>query len=329
MPKIIESDFFKKVIATLILIAVLFLIKGFIGLILLTMIEIVLVLKLSEFISKIFKNKFKNKRTINIFSFILLLGIAILFLMSFVPSIINQVIPIVKRINFSDVENIELFLKKYNINFITIDMITSQFQNIQNMIVKMLSQIQKISYNAFLSIVLSFVFISDNNSIKTFLRKFENCKYSYYYNFYKSLSEKFSNSFVKVIEAQLIIALVNALLSIIILTFFGFPDVMSLGFMIFILGLIPVAGVILSTIPLCIIAFQLGGLSKVILVIVMILILHAFESYFLNPKIMSTKMKLPIFLVFLILVISEHLMGTWGLIMGIPLFTFIVELITE
>ena len=39
-------------------------------------------------------------------------------------------------------------------------------------------------------------------------------------------------------------------------------------------------------------------------------------------------MKLPIFFTFLILIVSEHLMGVWGLLLGIPLFIFVLDVIT-
>jgi HAE1 family hydrophobic/amphiphilic exporter-1 len=63
------------------------------------------------------------------------------------------------------------------------------------------------------------------------------------------------------------------------------------------------------SIPLSIIAFKIGGIVKVIEVLVMIAVLHALESYVLNPKLMSMKTKLPVFLTFIILLIGEHLMG--------------------
>jgi predicted PurR-regulated permease PerM len=107
----------------------------------------------------------------------------------------------------------------------------------------------------------------------------------------------------------------------------GFPQALGLGFMIFILGLIPVAGVLISLIPLCIIAFNIGGFVKIIEVIVMIVVLHSLESYILNPKLMSSKTKLPVFLVFIILLFSEHYLGVWGLLFGIPLFIFLLDVL--
>ncbi len=61
--------------------------------------------------------------------------------------------------------------------------------------------------------------------------------------------------------------------------------------MIFVLSLIPVAGVIISLVPLCLIAFNIGGLAKVVSVLIMVAVIHCIESYILNPKLMSSKTK--------------------------------------
>jgi predicted PurR-regulated permease PerM len=111
------------------------------------------------------------------------------------------------------------------------------------------------------------------------------------------------------------------------LSILGFPQLVGLGAMIFILSLIPVAGVAISLIPLSIIAFNIGGFMYILYVLILVLFIHAVESYFLNPKLMSVKTNLPVFFTFLILILSEQLMGIWGLIIGIPIFIFILDLL--
>ncbi|MNP46211.1 hypothetical protein D3C76_1401920 [compost metagenome] len=97
--------------------------------------------------------------------------------------------------------------------------------------------------------------------------------------------------------------------------------------MIFLLSLIPVVGFVISLIPLCIIGYNIGGIAMTIYVLVMIAILHFVEGYFLNPKLMSSKMNLPMFYTFIVLLFSEHYMGVWGLILGIPIFVFFLDIL--
>ena len=97
--------------------------------------------------------------------------------------------------------------------------------------------------------------------------------------------------------------------------------------MIFLLGLIPVAGVIISLFPLCMIAYNIGGIMYVVYILVIVTVIHALESYVLNPKFMSQKTNLPIFYTFMVLIFSEHFLGVWGLIIGIPIFIFLLDVL--
>ena len=128
-------------------------------------------------------------------------------------------------------------------------------------------------------------------------------------------------------KVQITIALVNSIASMIALALMGFPGVPALGIMIFCLGLIPVAGVIVSLIPLSILALSIGGWVKLIEVIIMICVLHAIEAYLLNPKLMSSKTNLPVSFTLIILLVGEHYLGVWGLLIGVPLFLFLMKLL--
>jgi predicted PurR-regulated permease PerM len=82
----------------------------------------------------------------------------------------------------------------------------------------------------------------------------------------------------------------------------------------------------MSLIPLSIVAFNIGGFTKVLAVLIMIAVIHAIEAYVLNPKLMSSKTALPMSLVFIILLVAEHYMQVWGLLIGVPLFIFLLNI---
>lgn len=189
------------------------------------------------------------------------------------------------------------------------------------------TNVWKFSLNIFIALVLSLFLILEKDTTILFLNRFEYSKVGFIYIYYKRLAKNFVNSFAKVMETQIFISFINSIVSAIILSVIGFHQVIGLAFMIFILGLIPVAGVIISLIPLSIIAFKLGGLIKILYILGMIVVLHALEAYLLNPKLMSMKTKIPMFFTFIILIMAEHFMGIWGLLFGIPLFLFFLDLI--
>ncbi len=177
------------------------------------------------------------------------------------------------------------------------------------------------------ALLLSLFFILEKNRIVRFTSKFKTSKIAWLYNELEYFGRKFVLSFGKVIEAQLLIAVFNTIFTMIGLWILGYPYLFALSVMVFMLSLIPVAGVIISLIPLCIIGYTMGGLLMVIYVIAMITILHFLEGYFLNPKLMSSKTNLPMFYTFIILIFSEHYFGVWGLIIGIPVFVFLLDIL--
>ncbi len=160
-----------------------------------------------------------------------------------------------------------------------------------------------------------------------FSRLFLKSEFSWFFQDLYYFADKFVNTFGLVLEAQFIIALLNTLLTTIALAAFGFHQLLSLAIMIFILSLIPVAGVIISCIPLSFIAYSQGGIRDVVYILMTILVVHLIESYVLNPKLMSSKTDLPIFYTFVVLLVSERFFGVWGLIVGIPIFTFFLDVL--
>jgi predicted PurR-regulated permease PerM len=179
--------------------------------------------------------------------------------------------------------------------------------------------------NILLGILLSFLILLEKDRIGQFGEALAESRLAFLYGYLVNFGVNFAHSFGQVMKVQVMIAFINCILSMIVLSFLHFPQVMGLGIMIFALGLIPVAGVIVSLIPLSVVAFHVGGVSMILVVFIMIIAIHAIEAYVLNPKLMSEKTSLPVSFVFIILVVAEHYLKAWGLLIGVPLFIFILN----
>jgi predicted PurR-regulated permease PerM len=195
-----------------------------------------------------------------------------------------------------------------------------------NLMLTGLMNIGKFGLNLVLALALSFLLLLEKKKIGRFGDVLGKSRIAFVYRHFMAFGLSFCRTFAKVMKVQITIAFVNAILSIIILACLGFPNIWGLGVMIFILGLVPVAGVIVSLIPLSIIAFNTGGIIKVIEVLIMVLFIHAVEAYILNPKLMSNRTSLPISFVFIILLVSEQYLHVWGLLIGVPLFIFVLAI---
>ncbi|WP_298836731.1 AI-2E family transporter [Clostridium sp.] len=326
--QLVQRDSVMKILllATLVLFA--YLIRSILNLILLTFMIAYLANSLQSLLIKQINKVIKvNPAIITIIIYLFMTITVVMLAVKYIPLAIYQSLHILKRMEFTDFAIDTKGNMKYLAPiFHQINIASYAKTGIQSIMV-FITDFGAWSLNFFMALLLSLVFVLEKDSVLKFLYKFKDSKVSRAYNYLSYFGNNFLNSFGKVIRTQIMIAFVNTTLSIIGLTIMGFPALLALAFMIFILSLVPVAGVFFSLIPLCLIAFKIGGLIKVVFVLIMIFIIHAVESYVLNPKLMSDTTHLPIFFTFTTLIISEHFMGTWGLLLGIPMFIFILDLI--
>lgn len=325
-----QKEVVKRILCILAIVLLLYIMKGMLNLFLLTFVFTYLAYTFEKFIISILSRRFKVKRKIvTIVIYLLLLVLLSFVIYRYIPLIINQCIEIINRLSKFDVNSISLNneIKNYIQSALSQIDLKDISKTGVNSLLEIAGNIGKGSVNIFAAFILSFFFMLDKEKIKIFMDKFSQSKISGFYRYIKYFGQNFLNSFGKVIQAQILIAITNTVLSMICLAFLGFPQILGLGVMIFCFSLIPVAGVIISLIPLTVIGFSVNGVKGIISVIVLIIVLHAIESYILNPKFMSAKTRLPIFIVFVLLLVGENFFGVWGLLLGVPLFIFLLDLI--
>ncbi|MEH6943165.1 AI-2E family transporter [Bacillus sp. JJ722] len=317
---------FSRIITILVLILFLYSIGNLINLLLFTFIFAFLMRRLQQFISKnLDRFIILNPKLILVILYFVILSAFGLVVYNYLPVITIQIKELITQIVhfFKHPPDDEL------IKFL-IDTANSLPLNIESNINKIYlyaSGIGTLLVQVLLAIVLSLFLLLEKDKIISFTSRFKKGNFSQFFINIEHFGKKFINSFGKVIEVQFLIASTNAILSTLMLWLLGFPQLIGLGIMIFFLGLIPVAGVIISLIPLCMIAYNVGGVTMIILVVVMIMILHALEAYILNPKFMSVKTNLPTFFTLAVLLFAEHFFGVWGLIIGIPIFIFMIDML--
>lgn len=318
---------YKKIIAVGIFILLIVSLKSLLNLFLLTFIFTYLFYNTQDFLCRQVNKLFPVPRAIvTALIYLVLAALIVFLLLKYIPVLTTQLTVVIDQITDFNIINYQDKLDSRLVDLIQKVNIESYLKEGGTYLLQTMTNVGKWSLNVLLALMLSLFCILGKEEIFDFGRKLETSKVSFLYGYFKYFGSNFLNSFGIVLQLQILIAFINAMLSLIILFFMGFPQVLGLAFMIFILGLIPVAGVIISLIPLSIIAFKIGGLTKIIYVLVMIAVLHALESYVLNPQLAAAKMKLPIFFTFVILIIGEHFFGIWGLLIGIPLFMFLLDL---
>ena len=144
----------------------------------------------------------------------------------------------------------------------------------------------------------------------------------------------FSKRLPKVLDlfkAQALIALANAVLTslgLLLISFLlgdeVFPFIVTLSVIVFILWFIPVFGFLISSVPIILIGFNYGWMPVDMGSLQWLHFVHAVEAYYLNPKIVSSYMEFPVFITFMVLLMSEHFFGFIGLLIGVPPFILLL-----
>ncbi|WP_430413745.1 AI-2E family transporter [Lederbergia citrea] len=314
----------KRIIIFGLIVLILYSMRSMINLILLTFIFAFLMDRLVEFT---FKRVPINRRVLVLFMYTLIVGLLTFGLVKYLPIITLEISELIKRITAFYTQPHENVIINYIETIISNKQISAYLDNGLSFLVKSFTDISKTSIQVLIALILSLFFLLEKPRLKEFTAKFKNSKIAPFYYEIEFFGRKFTRTFGKVIEAQFIIAIINCVLSVIALIIMGFPQIFGLAIMIFFLGLIPVAGAIISMIPLCLIAYTIGGFIKVLYVVIAIAIIHAVEAYILNPKLMSSKTDLPVFYTFIVLIFSQNFFGVWGLIIGIPVFVFLLDVL--
>ena len=126
--------------------------------------------------------------------------------------------------------------------------------------------------------------------------------------------DTFFLSFSKVIGAQIIISAVNTVLTAIFLIWNHFPYTMVIIVLTFLFGLLPIVGNIMSNTLVVGVAFTLSP-NMALVALVFLVVIHKLE-YFLNSKIVGDRIKTPMWLTLIGIVVGEKLMGVPGMILA-------------
>jgi predicted PurR-regulated permease PerM len=127
-----------------------------------------------------------------------------------------------------------------------------------------------------------------------------------------------------VVRGQLTIMIVNGILTLAGLLVLRVPFAFALAALATLLYVVPIFGTILSSVPIVLVALTTGGVGKALLALGWILVIHALESYVLNPKIMGDATRIHPVLIVFALVVGERAAGIVGALLAVPVASVFV-----
>jgi predicted PurR-regulated permease PerM len=122
------------------------------------------------------------------------------------------------------------------------------------------------------------------------------------------------DSFARVIGAQIVISAINTTLTAVFLLLNNYPYPGLLITFVFLCGLIPILGNIISNSLIVGVGFTFSAHAG-LYALLFLVVIHKLE-YFLNSKIVGSRIKCPMWLTLIGLILGEKLMGLSGMVLA-------------
>ena len=174
-------------------------------------------------------------------------------------------------------------------------------------------------FNVFVSIVVSVYILLQRNQIIEF---FEKLTMTIFDKKTCDKIEKYIDStnkiFFKFISSQLIDAVIVGILVTIAMSIIGVKYSVLLGFMIGLFNIIPYFGAIIAVAISILITVITGGISKALIMAIVVIILQQIDSNIINPKIIGNSLEISPLLVIFAVTVGGAYFGVLGMFLAVP-----------
>ncbi len=175
-----------------------------------------------------------------------------------------------------------------------------------------------------LSLLFSFLIVLDLPNLTSAVNRLRDSSLRFVYDEVAPGLSKFGSVLGRALEAQLVIAFCNTILTVLGLYVLGLgKNVAFIAVIVFLCSFIPVAGVFISSAPICLMALEEYNVQMMFVAAGLITAIHMIETYILNPRIYGHHLKMNPVLVLIILTVGGKLFHIWGLVLGVPVCTYI------
>ncbi|WP_300382274.1 AI-2E family transporter [Clostridium sp.] len=302
----------------------------------------------SFFNNKNFSKYTVLKRPLSILStFIFVIGLIIALLLFIIPQLVSSISNLLETVP----GHLKTFEKSINEYLLTNQMSTEVLNKVYSSLMSTWKEILQIGgqlltnslsgilnttlnitsgvINFILSLVFSIYMLASKETLIRHMKKF-------IYAFLKKpiadkvlrISRLTNLTFSKFITGQCIEAIILGALCFIGMNIFSFPYPLLVSVLVGVTALIPVFGAFIGTIPSVFLILLISPI-KAIWFIVFILCLQQFEGNIIYPKVVGNSVGLSAIWVILAMLVGGSTLGLLGMIIGIPVFSVIYQLVKE
>jgi predicted PurR-regulated permease PerM len=143
------------------------------------------------------------------------------------------------------------------------------------------------------------------------------------------MSEEITSGVGKYVVGQIVLALLNGVLTFIFLTIIGGKAALVFAFIAFLLALIPLIGTVLASTIIILGQLILASPETALVALIYYLIYMQIEAYVVSPRIMNKAVSVPGSIVVIAALAGGTLLGILGALVAIPIAASIILIVKE
>lgn len=185
-------------------------------------------------------------------------------------------------------------------------------------------------FDIFVSIVVSVYILLQRTVIVNSLRRFTRAVLKK--ETYEAIDKYFTNAnevFFTFITSQLLDAVIVGILTTIAMLILKVKYAPLIGFTIGLFNVVPYFGAIVAVGIGMIITFITGGLGKMVVMAVVVIILQQIDANIINPKIIGSSLEISPLLVIFAVTVGGAYFGVIGMLLGVPIAVVIKAILNE
>jgi predicted PurR-regulated permease PerM len=259
--------------------------------------------------------------------YIMVIWVIILITYKVVPMMLKNLPELSSQLQVEIVKALKAASEKWNLTaYVDVDEVKGSILKASTGILQFLATSLTPLYKGFIQFVfalaINLFFYFESEKVEQAFTRNPDSLMSFVFKFLQMRLRIFYVYFRRVMGGQVIIALINTVISSAVIFGLGLSHPFLMVFVVFFCGLFPVVGNLMSNSVLTINAFAATGMWGTLICLVLLVGVHKLE-YILNSKVIGGIVHLPMAVSLGALIFCEVLLGIPGLILAIPLALFV------
>ncbi|MGQ9855879.1 MAG: AI-2E family transporter [Fervidobacterium sp.] len=256
-----------------------------------------------------------NQKYLAIMSYIFVVFVFVYAVVSFFPMIVNQIREIIAK---AQETNLNLEIPNWALGFLN-DLKT----NVSSFLSSIVKYVVGIIPSLITMVMLLIVTMVGIESIRAYFGKkvhllfVDNPKYG------ELFVKAFFSEVKRYLRGQVLVSFISATLTTVGLYVIGVPSALTLGVLSFVGGFFPFVGLLLTAVPMYLLAFTSNGLSGMLWLTLLLVAVNQSESWLYGPRIQGDNLKLHWFVILISIFVFGSVLGFVGVLIALPILLFI------